>query len=105
MLCFHPKEIEYLLKSYSARGLGGIVGRLTLVGLIAVFGNAVWTIKAAPTVTHVVLDLLYWVAVISSKRLPCHIEIDASPPQLIQNQNYTTTLWTAVWPLRLLSGL
>ena len=51
MLYFHAKEIESLLKSYSTRGLDGIVGGLTLVSLIVVFDNTVWTIKAAPTVT------------------------------------------------------
>ncbi|KAF2624039.1 ArgJ-domain-containing protein [Macroventuria anomochaeta] len=97
MLYFHPEYIDYTVSSFTGRGLSGTVGGLTLVGSIVLFGNAVWTIKAALAVTYTVLNLLYWIAAILPTRLSWHVDFDITPPEIIPNPTFTRSLWTAIW--------
>jgi hypothetical protein len=97
LLYFHPEYIDYAVSSFTGRGLSGTVGGLTLVGSIVLFGNAVWTIKAALAVTYTVLNLLYWIAAILPVQLPWHIDLVISPPQITEHSTFTQCLWTTIY--------
>ncbi|KAH4002087.1 hypothetical protein HBI26_031140 [Parastagonospora nodorum] len=96
-LYFHPVHIEYTVSSFVGRGLSGIVGGITLVCSIILFGNAVWTIKAALAVTYTALNLLYWIAAILPARLSWHMDFDLSPPQITHHYNFAQFLWSAIY--------
>jgi hypothetical protein len=97
LLYFHPEYIDYVVSSFTGRGLSGTVGGLTPVGSIVMFGNAVWTIKAALAVTYTVLNLLYWVAAILPVRLSWHIDPFISPPHITEHSTFTQCLWTTIY--------
>jgi hypothetical protein len=97
LLYFHPEYIYYTVSSFELRGLSGIVGGLTLVGSIVLFGNAVWTIKAALAVTYTVLNLLYWIAAILPVRLSWHIDLILSPPEVTKHATFTECVWTTIY--------
>jgi hypothetical protein len=95
-LYFHPEHIDYAVSSFAGRGLSSTVGGLTLVGFIVLFGNAVWTIKAALAVIYTVLNLLYCVAAILPVRLSWHIDLILSLPQITHHDTFTRCLWTTI---------
>jgi len=97
LIYFHPEYIDYTVKSPLSRGLSGIVGGLTLVGSIVLFGNAVWTMKAALAVTYTVLNLSYWIAAILPVSFSSHIDLVAGKPQIIESNTFTQCLWTAIY--------
>jgi len=97
LLYFHPDKIDYAVSSFTGRGLSGTVGGLTLVGSIVLFGNAVWTMKAALAVTYTVLNLCYWIAAILPLRLSWHIDLEIDPPQIIEHETYTRCVWTTIY--------
>jgi hypothetical protein len=101
LLYFHPEYIDYAVSSFTGRGLSGTVGGLTLVGSIVLLGNAVWTIKAALAVTYTVLNLLYWVAAILPVRLPWHIDLVISSPQITEHPTFIQGLYTAIYTTKL----
>ena len=96
LLYWRSDTIDYAVSSFTGRGLSGTVGGLTLVGSIVLFGNAVWTMKAALAVTYTVLNLLYWIAAILPLRLSWHIDLEIDPPQITKHDTYTECLWTAI---------
>jgi hypothetical protein len=95
MLYFHTTNIEYLLSSYTGRGVSGIAGGMTLVGSLVLFSNAMWTIKAALVAAYTVLNLLYWLAAILPARWSWHMPFEVEEQQL-EHRNYTTTLWSTI---------
>jgi len=97
LLYFHPDNIDYAVSSFTGRGLSGTVGGLTLVGSIALFGNAVWTMKAALAVTYTVLNLLYWIAAILPLHLSWHIDLEIDPPHITEHRSFTQCLWTTIF--------
>lgn len=92
LLYFHPEYIDYAVSSFTGRGLSGTVGGLTLVGSIVLFGNAVWTMKAALAVTYTVLNLLYWIAAILPLRLSWHMDLVVSSSAIVQHETFTKCL-------------
>jgi hypothetical protein len=95
MLYFHTTNIEYLLSSYTGRGVSGIAGGMTLVASLVLFSNATWTIKAALVVAYTILNLLYWLAAILPARWSWHMPFEVEE-QTFEHRNYTTALWTAI---------
>ena len=96
-LYFHPVHIEYMVSSFVGRGLSGTIGGITLVCSIILFGNALWTIKAALAVTYTVLNLLYWIAAILPTRLVWQMDFSLSPPQITHQNAFIQCLWTAIY--------
>lgn len=97
-LYFHPNHIDYMVSSFTGRGLSGTVGGIALVGSIVLFGSAVWTIKAALAVTYTVLNLLYWIAAIPPVCLSWHIDLVVSPPHITaHNDSLARCLWTTIY--------
>jgi len=97
LLYFHPENIEYAVSSFTGRGLSGTVGGLTLVGSIVLFGNAVWTMKAALAVTYTVLNLLYWIAAILPVRLSWHMDLVVELSETKHHEHFTDCLWYIIF--------
>jgi len=96
LLYFHPENIEYNVSSFTGRGLSGTVGGLTLVGSIVLFGNAVWTMKAALAVTYTVLNLSYWIAAILPVRLSWHMDLVVGLSEITHYESFTECLWKTI---------
>jgi hypothetical protein len=99
-LYFAPDRPIYAVESYIGIGLGGIVGGLTLIVSIILFGNCSWTMQAAISVTYTVLNVLYWFAAVLSIRNPraawdfsCFI---VEEPKSTPNPTYTKALAQAI---------
>jgi hypothetical protein len=96
LLYWSSPQPQYMLGSYTARGVSGIAGGLTLVGSLVLFSNATWTIKAALVVAYTVLNLLYWLAAICPTSWSWHLDYIVET-ELIEHDTYVLALWTAVW--------
>jgi hypothetical protein len=94
-LYFAPNRPMYLISSYTGQGLSGVVGGLTLVASIALFGNATWTIKAALLATYTTLNIVYWVVTLCPPRWTWHFNVEVEET-LHENDTFTTAVWTAI---------
>ncbi|KAF2827040.1 hypothetical protein CC86DRAFT_292075 [Ophiobolus disseminans] len=97
MLYTFPHPPRYLVGSYSARGLGGIAGGITLVSSLVLYSNATWTMKAALVVAYTVLNLLYWLAAILPPHWSWHLDFKVEEKERIENQTFSSALWSAMW--------
>lgn len=94
-LYFASERPVYLVSSYTGQGLSGVVGGLTLVASIVLFGNATWTIKAALLATYTALNIVYWLVTLCPPQWTWrfNVEVEETPHE---NMTFTTALWTAI---------
>ncbi|KAJ4345057.1 hypothetical protein N0V95_005966 [Ascochyta clinopodiicola] len=94
-LYFASERPVYLVSSYTGQGLSGVVGGLTLVASIVLFGNATWTIKAALLATYTALNIVYWLVTLCPPQWTWrfNVEVEETP---YENMTFTTALWTAI---------
>lgn len=69
-LYFTPEQRIYAVENWVGIATGGIVGGLTLMGAIVLFGNCSWTMQLALGVTYAVLNVAYWFAAVLTIRDP-----------------------------------
>lgn len=99
-LFFHQSWINYLVSSYSGRGISGVVGGLTLVGSIVLFGNATWPMKAALVATYAALNLLYWLATLCPPTWYWTLGFAVKHRAVTPHATYTAALFRAIWAAR-----
>jgi hypothetical protein len=85
----------YLVSLYTGQGLSGVVGGLTLVASITLFGNATWTMKAALLATYTTLNIVYWLVTLCPPRWTWRFNVEVEET-LHENMTFTTALWTAI---------
>jgi hypothetical protein len=69
-LYFTPEQRIYAVENWVGIATGGIVGGLTLMAAIVLFGNCSWTMQAALGVTYALLNVAYWFAAVLTIRDP-----------------------------------
>jgi hypothetical protein len=69
-LYFTPEQRIYAVENWVGIATGGIVGGLTLMAAIVLFGNCTWTMQLALGVTYAVLNVAYWFAAVLTIRDP-----------------------------------
>jgi hypothetical protein len=101
---FAPERPVYTVKSWVGIGTGGIVGGLTLIVAIVLFGNCGWTMQAALAVTYALLNVAYWLAAVLTIRDP-KLAWDCSWVKVDEigvttSTSFTPALWHAMRLLR-----
>lgn len=69
-LYFTPEQRIYAVENWVGIATGGIVGGLTLMAAIVLFGNCTWTMQLALGVTYALLNVAYWFAAVLTIRDP-----------------------------------
>lgn len=96
-LYFAPNDRKFFVDFWTGRATGGVVGGITLIVAIVLFGNCTWIMQAALAVTYTVLNVAYWSATLvkptfnwdldqkiglkDRKKTEVYVELPANSPQ------------------------
>jgi hypothetical protein len=69
-LYFTPEQRIYAVENWVGIATGGIVGGLTLMAAIVLFGNCTWTMQLALCIAYALLNVAYWFAAVLTIRDP-----------------------------------
>ena len=97
-LYFAPNDRKFLIDLWTGRATGGVVGGLTLIVAIVLFGNCTWTMQAALAVVYTILNVAYWSATLVKPSYNWDLsQIEVNMVRETKHHaHFTDAVWTAI---------